>query len=307
MHRKYENLKKVPLFGKYTDPFGERAAKGNTRPKKALPVAEPSFKRTFEEGKVYVSWLGHSSVFIHMAGKNILIDPVFSTYTSPVPFVGPRRFAGRVVKPEELPVIDLVLITHSHYDHLDRATIVSLDKQVRRYVVPEGTGKLLRSFGVKAGKIRELYWYEECGWKDLRIILTPSQHDTGRGPWDMNRSLWGGFVLKDDKYTVFDSGDGGYAEHFQEIRKRYGDVDLAIMECGQYNEKWHAIHMFPEESVQAAADLNATVAIPVHWGAYVLSNHAWNDPPKRFVKRAKETGVNYKVAKMNAWVEIVKE
>ncbi len=120
----------------------------------------------------------------------------------------------------------------------------------------------------------------------------------------MNRTLWGGFVLQSKDFTVFDSGDGGYADHFSKIHERFGDVDLAIMECGQYNQKWHTIHMFPEESVQACLDVHAKLAVPVHWGAYVLSDHAWNDPPKRFSRRAEELGQPYKVMKINEWLTI---
>ena len=118
----------------------------------------------------------------------------------------------------------------------------------------------------------------------------------------MNRSLWGGFLLKSENHTVFNSGDGGYAGHFKEIYERFGTVDLAIMECGQYNEKWHAIHMFPEETVQACEDLHAKLTVPVHWGTYVLSDHAWDDPPKRFAWQVDEKGIPYRILEINQWL-----
>lgn len=304
MRKKYENEQNVPLFGKYSDPYIERRGNGDVHPSQPIAAMEPSFHRQFEQDKLYFAWLGHSSVFLHMQEQNILIDPAFSAYTSPVPFVGPRRFPGRVPEPSDFPEIDLVLITHSHYDHLDKATIRSLESFVKHYVVPEGVGAILKRFGIAASKITELGWYESFCQTGLAVTLVPSQHDSGRSPFSMNRTLWGGFVLQSKDFTVFDSGDGGYADHFSKIHERFGDVDLAIMECGQYNQKWHTIHMFPEESVQACLDLHAKLAVPVHWGAYVLSDHAWNDPPKRFSRRAEELGQPYKVMKINEWLTI---
>lgn len=304
MGKQYENEHNVPLFGEYIDPFAERRGTEEIRPSKPLPAEEPTFLRRFEQGRVYASWLGHSSVFLHMGQQNILIDPVFSARTSPVPFAGPRRFPGRRPKASDFPEIDLVLVTHSHYDHLDRQTIRALNAQVKHYIVPEKVGAILKRFGVARDKITELNWYESCSRNGLTITLVPSQHDSGRSPFLMNRTLWGGFVLQSGDFTVFNSGDGGYADHFTKIRERFGEIDLAIMECGQYNCKWHNIHMFPEESVQACLDLHAKLAIPVHWGAYVLSDHAWNDPPKRFSRRADELGQSYRVMKINEWLEL---
>lgn len=304
MGKKYENEQSVSLFGVYEDPYIQRRGSGNPRPSQPVPAAEPSFRRQFEQGKLYFSWLGHSSVFLHMQEQNILIDPVFSTYTSPVPFAGPKRFPGRKPNPDDFPEIDLVLVTHSHYDHLDRKTICSLDAQVKRYVVPEGVGAILKRFGIAADKITELIWYESCCQKGLEVSLVPSQHGSGRNPFAMKDSLWGGFLLRSKDHTVYHSGDGGYAGHFSKIHEKYGDIDLAVMECGQYNKKWHAVHMFPEESVQACRNLHAKLAVPVHWGAYVLSDHAWDDPPKRFSQRAEELGQPCRIMKLNEWLTI---
>lgn len=297
--KKYTNQQAVPLFGKYKDPYGNRRGEGQLRPSVKKAIAKADLKREYNEEKLYCFWLGHSSVFLHMQKQNLLIDPVFSMYTSPVPFVGPKRFIGETIKADDLPFIDTVLITHSHYDHLDRKTIRTLDGQAKNYVVPEGVGAILKRFGVNPAKVQELKWYESVEINGLNIALVPSQHDSGRSPFSMNRTLWGGYVLRNESYTVFDSGDGGYADHFKEIHERYGNVDLAIMECGQYNEKWHAIHMFPEETVQACEDLHAKLCVPVHWGTYVLSDHPWDDPPRRFAMRAKEKGVNYQIPDIN--------
>lgn len=299
--KKYQNQQNVSLFGKYTDPYVGRRGTGKLY-STSQTIEKANFEIHYNEEKLYCLWLGHSSVFLHMQELNILIDPVFSMYTSPVPFIGPKRFIGKTINVEDLPLIDIVLISHSHYDHLDKKTVQALDKQVKNYIVPEGVGRILKRFGVNGIKIIELNWYDSIEINSLNVTLVPSQHDSGRSPFSMNRSLWGGFLIRNDNYTVFNSGDGGYASHFKEIYERYGAVDLAIMECGQYNEKWHAIHMFPEETVQACEDLHAKLSVPVHWGAYVLSDHTWDDPPRRFAKHADEKGVKYQILDINKWL-----
>ncbi len=300
--KKYRNLNPAPMFERADDPFAERRGNHPTRPTAPI-AAEPD---PLPEGKVLFRWLGHSSVFLRLGGKNILIDPVLSRFTSPVPFVGPRRFPGRCIRPDELPFIDLVLITHNHYDHLDKATLRALDGKVGRYFVPAGVERYLRRFGISPNKICVLQWYEEAVADGVKIVCLPTRHGSARGLWDADRSLWCAYLLQADGFTVFDTGDGGYGDHFRDFRRRYGDVDFAIMECGQYSVHWHAVHMFPEESVQAAQDLGAKLAIPVHWGGYVLSDHPWDDPPLRFAKRAEELGLNYKIATINKSV-LIKE
>lgn len=294
MADRFQNLNPTPLFGNYTDPYADRRGSGPVRPAQPLPVRETEFPEDFGFG-----WFGHSSVYLRLDGRNILIDPVFSKYTSPVPFAGPKRFPGRVITPAQLPKIDLVLITHSHYDHLDRGSLLGLDGQVGRYIVPSGVGGVLRRFGIDGGKITELGWYESSREGSVEVICTPSQHGSARSLFDRDRTLWCSFLIRGKEAAVFDSGDGGFGSHFDEIRRRYGAPDLAILECGQYNVRWHGVHMFPEESAEAGRILGAKLCIPVHWGAYVLSDHAWDDPPKRFARRAEELGVPYRIPVLN--------
>ncbi len=302
MSRKYSNLNPTTNSSRFLDPYQDRRGTGPVRPREALPQEKPDL---WDLGDgLAMAWLGHSSVFLRMNGKNILIDPIFSRYSSPVPFIGPKRFPGEAITPAQLPEIDLVLITHNHYDHLDRATIRTLDGQVGQYIAPSGVGGNLRRFGIQLTKITELGWYEETNVDGLRVICTPSQHNSSRTILDWNRTLWGSYVLKDGTHTVFDSGDGGFGNHFSEIRERYGAPDLAIMECGQYGEKWHTTHMFPEESVQACRMLEAKLAVPVHWGAYVLSNHPWDDPPRRFRQRAEELNQRFRIPVLNQVIPV---
>lgn len=298
MGKKFTNLNPVPLFGDYTDPFGDRRGSGAVRPEKPLQAAAPNFLG-LDDDRLHFAWLGHSSVFLKIQRNTVLIDPVFCRFTSPVPFAGPKRFPGSLPKPSDFPAIDLLLITHNHYDHLDSAAIRALDGQVKHCVVPSGVGKYLRRFGVKAEKITELGWYETWEGNHLTVTAAPTQHGSARTPFDRDQTLWCSFVLKSRDYTVFDTGDGGFGDHFADIRKRYGSPDLAVMECGQYNRRWHSVHMFPEESAKAARILGAKLAVPVHWGAYVLSDHPWDDPPKRFSLRAEELGVPFRIPVLN--------
>lgn len=303
MAKKYRNLETVPLFGQYQDPYSERRGNGPVRPPQLMEAAKPNFLSPPETG-LACAWLGHSSVFLRLEGKSFLVDPVFSKYCSPVPMPALARFPGLKLTADLFPKIDYILITHNHYDHMDRATLKALNQQAVSFLAPEGVGRYLRRFGIPADKITELNWFDEYAADGIRIICTPSQHSSARSPFDNGTSLWCSYFLKGKKHSVFDTGDGGFGNHFSEIRRRYGAPDLAIMECGQYNVRWHGLHMFPEESVQAAKDLEARLAVPVHWGAFVLSDHAWDDSPKRFVRRAEELAVPCRIPKLYEWITL---
>ena len=302
MTRKFSNLTPDPNGRIYSAPFRKRRGAGPRRPKHPLPQEKLDLQN-LGDGLSMV-WLGHSSVFLRMGGKNILIDPIFSSRVSPVSFVGPKRFPGETIKASQLPEIDLVLITHNHYDHCDRETLRALDAQVKQYIAPTGVGRIIQQFGIQPSKITELGWFEQADAAGLQVICTPSQHNSSRTGIDWNRTLWCSYVLKDGVHTVFDSGDGGFGNHFAEIRTRYGAPDLAIMECGQYSERWHTTHMFPEESVEACRMLQAKLAVPVHWGAYSLSDHPWDDPPRRFRQRAKELNQIFRIPTLNQVIHI---
>jgi L-ascorbate metabolism protein UlaG (beta-lactamase superfamily) len=147
-------------------------------------------------------------------------------------------------------------------------------------------------------------WWEEIELNGLTFVCTPARHFSGRYILDSNKSLWASWLIKDENYSIYDSGDSGYSDHFKEINKKYGNVDLALMDAGQYNEKWHNVHMFPEETVQASLDLKASVTMPIHWGAFKLSNHPWDDPVKRFIIEAKDKEVNYMTSRIGETVNL---
>jgi len=250
------------------------------------------------EHDVHYSWLGHSSIFLDIHGTAILVDPVFSTSASPFQWMGPKRYQYTILyKKETLPKIDLIVITHDHYDHLDYESILAYKNTVQHYFVPLGVGAHLERWGVDPTKITELNWHQSAQWNDLAFTATPARHFSGRGLADRNSTLWASWVITCGNHSVFLSGDSGYGAHFAQIGSQYGPFDVAFIECGQYNKWWPQIHAMPEESVQACIDLQAKTAVPIHWGKFSLSLHSWKDPIERFTKEAKKKGLRYATPK----------
>ena len=260
----------------------------NARPKKALPFLKPDFSNI--EG-LKVTWFGHSSYLLQVDGIRILVDPVFSARTSPFSFVGTRNYEGTdFVRVEDFPELDLVLISHDHYDHLDYQSILKLKNKTQHFITSLGVGAHLERWGIPAGKITELAWGEEKEIKGLKFLARTARHFSGR-TFKRNQSLWSAFILQTPRHKLYLGGDSGYDSHFKEDGEQYGPFDLAILECGQYNAHWPLIHMFPEQTVQAAVDLKAKVLLPVHWGKFTLALHDWNEPVIRAVKKAGEEGL----------------
>ena len=211
------------------------------------------------------------------------------------------RIASRVgviyVDPLEIPDerhdADYILITHDHYDHESYETLTKLENKTKMYIVPLGIDRDLEKFGINKSKIKNMAWGEEENINGLTIACTPSRHYSGRYMLDSGKSLWSSWILKDDNYTIFDSGDTGYGNQFKEIYEKYGEIDFALFDGSQYDEKWHDVHMFPEEAVNAAIDIHSKVSMVQHYGAFVLANHSWDDPVDRFTKYAREKGIEY--------------
>ncbi len=275
----------------------------SVKPKEDLPIVYPTFLESPKEEDLTVTWLGHSTIFIQMQGMNILIDPVFSDITSPVSFIGPKRYSDIPIKIDELPEIDIVLITHDHYDHLDYQTIKKIDKKVKRYIVPLGIENHLERWKVSSSKITNMAWNEEINVHGLTIGCMPAKHYSGRKIIDSGNTLWASWVLKNDNYQIYDSGDSGYGSHFEDIYKKYGAFDLVLMDSGQYDQAWANVHMNPEESVTSSKVLHAKVAMPIHWGSFVLANHPWDDPVESFTTYAEKKNLEVITPKIGETVQ----
>ena len=239
-----------------------------------------------------ITWFGHSAFLVEIDGKKILLDPMFGDVPAPNPLLGGKRFSKKLpIDIENLPLIAAVLISHDHYDHLDYGSIEKLKSKVLNFYVPLGVKAHLLSWGVSKDKIHEIGWWSEIKDNGLLFAFAPSRHFSGRGLTDRNTTLWGSWIIKGSKNNIFFSGDGGYGEHFKKIGEKYGPFDFAMIECGQYNKNWKQIHMIPEESAQAAADVRAILMMPMHWGAFSLSLHSWTDPVERVLVKAKELNI----------------
>lgn len=264
------------------------AARRLTRPARELPVQRTDLCAISGE-KFTAVWFGHSSYLLVYRGLRILVDPVFSANASPVRFFG-RRFAGTgAYSVDDLPDIDLLLLTHDHYDHLDYKTLRQLKGRVAQIVCPLGVGAHLDYWGVDA-PITELDWGERVRPLDgLELIATPGRHFSGR-LFRRGQTLWCSFVLQFGDKRVFIGGDSGYDAQFRAIGAAHGPFDVAFLECGQYGHNWPNIHMFPEQTVSAAHNLNAALLFPVHWAKFALANHPWNEPIMRLMAEAQQKG-----------------
>ncbi len=263
--------------------------RSSRNPKREIPFVPFDHKLFQSDGNPKFIWYGHATLLLQVNQKNLLIDPMFGVDASPVGPVRTMRFSKNSLDLiKNLPQIDAVLLTHDHYDHLDFTSIRLLQKSIGLFYVPLGVGRHLEHWGIEKEKITEFDWWQEGQLFGLQIVFTPSRHFSGRGALDRAKSLWGGWVIKSSKYSIYWSGDGGYDVHFKDIGERFGPFDWGFMECGQYNERWHQIHMYPEEAIQAALDANVKMAVPVHWGAFSLALHHWKDPISRFVLEAKK-------------------
>lgn len=284
--------------------------KGNPRIRPAAPIPvqpiDPLFLKENQQAKAL--WLGHSSLLIKLDGKTILLDPTFRKTLSPVEFFGGKRYSDKLpVEIEEIGAIDVVLVSHDHYDHLDGSTIKKIKDQVRCFCVPLGVGKHLERWGVAPEKIKELNWWAEEVIDGLTIACTPARHFSGRGILDRDTTLWCSWVIAGRQAKVYFSGDSGYGPHFAEIGNKYGPFDLTFMECGQYDERWSMIHMMPEETVQAQLDVKGKRLIPIHWGAFTLALHDWDAPIERVMKAAKAKNVSVSTPKIGETVMIGNE
>jgi L-ascorbate metabolism protein UlaG (beta-lactamase superfamily) len=262
----------------------------NKTPQASLPIARFS-DQSFDPSdlKPKFIWYGHSVLLLQLLGKNILIDPMFGPNAAPISPVATKRFsADTLALIDQLPPIDLVIVTHDHYDHLDYDSIKRLIPSAQKWFVSLGVSRHLEKWGVDSQQITEFDWWDSIDFEGIQMTCTPSRHFSGRGLFDRAKSLWGGWVFETTDHSIYWSGDGGYGDHFKHISEKFKAFDWAFMECGQYNKYWHQIHMFPQEAVQAGLDVNARIIFPVHWGGFSLAPHNWKEPIEQFMHYARK-------------------
>ncbi|MDM1408296.1 MBL fold metallo-hydrolase [Myroides sp. DF42-4-2] len=254
-----------------------------SKPKGSVPTKEVDWEILQGEAPQLV-WFGHSSYLLQLEGQVLLVDPVLSGSASPIPG-GTRAFKGTdIVRPADLPAIDVLFITHDHYDHMDYQTLKAIKDKVKYVICGLGVGEHLEYWGYRPQQIIERDWWETVQLDNgFKVTLAPARHFSGRSIFAAN-TLWTSFVLEGRKQKIFIGGDSGYDTHFKEIGDKFGPFDLAILENGQYDHSWKYIHMMPEEVVQAAKDLQAGVLFPVHSAKFVLANHAWTEPLTRITQ-----------------------
>lgn len=262
------------------------------RPSRTIPVTHLKSSDFGPPSRdLEVTWLGHASVLIETGGIRIIADGVFADRVSPIPFMGPKRHHPMPVELADLPEIDIVLISHNHYDHLDMGFIDAVKETDAHFITPLAVGATLEYWGVPRGRIHELDWHGFLEWKGVRITATPARHFTNRGLLDRNKSFWASFVIDNGRQRAFFCGDSGFYPGFSEIGRQYGPMDITMIGIGAYNADWQAIHTNPEEAAEAHALLNGMFLLPIHWCTFDLALHAWSEPVERLITEAEKRDI----------------
>ena len=253
-------------------------------------------------------WLGHSAFIMNISGKVILLDPMLGSHAAPLPLPSLKRYSSQLAFDiNELDKIDFVVLSHDHYDHLDYPTIKKIKDKVVQFIVPYGIGNHLTSWGVNKESITELNWEESYKYDNIEFICLPARHFSGRGPLNRNSTLWSSWAIKNKKGKVYFSGDSGYGSHFKKIGQEHGPFDFSLIDCGQYNKAWKYSHMFPEQAIKAAVDLNTKYLIPIHWGAFTLASHSWIEPPEIVFKESKNYNQEFIIPEIGQVLMLNKE
>jgi L-ascorbate metabolism protein UlaG (beta-lactamase superfamily) len=251
------------------------------------------------------TWLGHSTVLLEIDGLRVLTDPVWGPRASPSRFVGPKRFQPVPVALRAMPPLDLVVVSHDHYDHLDYPSIREFARRDVPFVTSLGVGAHLEAWGVRPERIVELDWWEShrLANSDLTVTAAPSQHFSGRGLKDRNSTLWSSMVLRSSRHAVFFSGDTGLTTEYRSIRERLGPFDLVMLEVGAFHPAWGDIHLGPEHALEALALLGGGAFLPVHWGTFSLAMHAWDQPAETLLALGPKAGAQLLMPRLGEAVE----
>lgn len=283
--------------------FGDK--KGLTPPR-PIPSVKTNLKELPQDLDCAV-WMGHSTIYLQLAGKRILLDPVFSSYASPIFFIN-RAFEGsNIYTAEDFPEIDILAITHDHWDHLDYPSVMALKPKIKAVLCPLGVGEHLEHWGFSPEKIIEEDWDSEIEiGNELTAHILTSQHFSGR-MLKPNPTEWCAFAFITPRRKIFCSGDGGYSNHFKKIGEVFKSFDFAFMENGQYNKAWHAIHCLPNETAAAAEDIHAQNVIPIHGGKFALARHEWNAPYRDLTSESFNKSYKLLTPKIGELIDFTKE
>lgn len=239
---------------------------------------------------VQVTWLGHATLLLQVEGVTLLTDPVWYRRASPFTLLGPKRFFQPPIQLADLPHIDAVLLSHDHYDHLDRKTIMYLTNKQVPVITMLGVGKRLVNWGANPRLVTELDWWQSSRLAHLTITAAPAQHFSGRSLKDRFSTLWGSFAIRGNSHAVYFGADSGYHPQFSTIGEQLGPFDLTLLDSGAYFRLWTAVHMGPENAVKANSELKGNLLMPIHWGTFALAFHPWTEPVERVIKAAAATG-----------------
>ena len=264
-----------------------------------FPVVAPRIAERLQPNELGVTWLGHSTVLLQIGGLNVLTDPMWSERASPVAFAGPRRLIPIPMPIDALPPIDVVILSHNHYDHLDRATVKQLAKRSADtvWLMPLGLAGILQKWGAK--RVRELDWWARLDVRGVRFGCTPAQHFSARGLRDRSDTLWCGWAIASATHRVYFAGDTALFPEFAAIGERFGPFDLSLLPIGAYEPRWFMsrVHMNPEDTIEAYRALSsgggrdaAGAVVPIHWGTFRLTDEPMTEPPERFRQRWEEAG-----------------
>jgi L-ascorbate metabolism protein UlaG (beta-lactamase superfamily) len=270
----------------------------------ATVQVEPGRFATPPASGLRITWFGHSSMLVEIDGYRILTDPLWSERASPLSWIGPRRFYAPPAPLDELPAIHAVVISHDHYDHLDRETISAMKGWDTIFVAPLGVGAHLAYWGVPEDRIVELDWWGRTKVGDLEIVCTPARHASGRTLTDKDATLWAGYALVGPKHRAYYSGDTGLFPALREIGERLGPFDVTMIESGAYGSAWPDWHLGPEQAVTAHQMVKGRVMLPVHWGLFNLAFHGWTEPVERVLAAAQKTGATVVVPKPGESIEV---
>jgi L-ascorbate metabolism protein UlaG (beta-lactamase superfamily) len=281
--------------------------KAETTPKRKLGpfTTDTSIYKQAPTSGLRITWVGHSSLLIEVDGLRLLTDPVWSNRASFSGFIGPHRFFPAPIALIDLPPLDAIIISHDHYDHLDRHVIPKFASSKVPFYCSKGVGQYLEAWGIQKERITEMDWMDKATISNnCTITALPARHFSGRGLFNRFETLWSSFAIKTAAHNIYYGADSGWHDGFNEIGEAYGPFDLTMLEIGAYNENWADIHMGPDNATKAHQALKGKLMMPIHWGTFNLALHPWNEPVQRVMKLASEKGISLFLPKPGVPTEI---